>query len=79
MLLSGIPSTGLTPMHACAFQNPGPLFHAAYIMVVFVLNCLRCDMVLCVDIDGTVDHPVIKIEFRYYIKLSGAENNTRNL
>jgi hypothetical protein len=49
--------TGLTLSHFSACLSPGPEFLASYVVVFFMFNDLRRDVIVCfVDIGGIVDH-----------------------
>jgi hypothetical protein len=58
-----IPLTDLTLPHFCACPNPGPGFQTPYVVVFFIFNFLRCEVVVRFDdICEIVDHP-FKLSF----------------
>jgi hypothetical protein len=57
-----IPLTNLTPPNVCACPKPGPWFRTQYVVVIFVFNDLRWEMVVrFVDISEIVDHYFLNI------------------
>jgi len=60
--------TGLTPSHVWACSKPVTAFQSANVMVIFVFNGLRWDViVLFVDIGGIVEHLCLSYLFIIYI------------
>ena len=59
-----IPLTGLTLPHLCACPKPGPGFPTSYVMVFFMFNELKCEVIVhLVDIGGIVDHDCLNLGF----------------
>jgi len=59
--------TSLTPPHFCACPKPGLGFPMPYVVVFYVLYCLRCDVaVRFVDIGGILDPSLFKLSFHKF-------------
>jgi hypothetical protein len=53
----GIPLTDLASPHICTYPNPGRGLPTSYVLVFFMINDLRREVVVCfIDIGGNVNH-----------------------